>query len=155
MLLVPVGILVGILAPWGSQALAIQSHGGGEGLYVHQGAHLFFIVSMASVAWRIRRSALKEQRAWRLMSTAAWLMVAWNIWAFTGHALETFVPGEHLVRVPGTDTPALLVETVRDVCYYVLRMDHLLAVPAVLYFYLALRAMLRDFDRVFPQGQDH
>jgi hypothetical protein len=73
-----------VLAP-AEHAFAIQTHGAPEGLYAHQLAHLFFILCMGSFAYRIRRSSLPKNQGWQLIVLGSILLIAWNLWAFTGH----------------------------------------------------------------------
>jgi len=120
---------------------ALQTHGGYEGLFAHQGAHLFFTVSMAITAIRIRYSILYRQKSWRYMILSAWLLVVWNLWAFTGHIITLFIPSANIITVEIDQAPMLNIESWKEVAYYLLKMDHLLCVPALLFLYLGLRAM--------------
>jgi len=134
----PAVILLGLPAP----VLAIQVHGVGEGLYVHQGAHLFFLFSMASVACRLCRSPLSGDGPWRLMSWGAWLLVAWNFWTFTGHIVELFISEEQFLPRERSYPTTFRVDSWISAVYYILKMDHLLCVPALFFFYAGLREML-------------
>jgi hypothetical protein len=136
---------------WVPSALAIQSHGGSEGFYVHQGAHLFWIFSIGRVACGICASSAIEERAWRFIATGFWLLTAWNIWAFTGHIVEELIPKENFIASAADGSPQLLVDSWLSMAYYVLKMDHLICVPALAYLYLGLRAMASDFPET-PAG---
>lgn len=118
---------------------ALQTHGGPEGLYVHQGAHLFLIVSMVTFLVNVRRSRLEIQKVWRFLYWGAFLFVLWNIWAFAGHVVEVYVPEFLFVRLPGRLVPSLEMNSWREAAYYVLKMDHLLCLPALVFFYAGLK----------------
>ncbi len=140
----PVALLLVLQA---SPALATQGHGGIEGVYIHQLAHLFFMLSMAILIFRLRELGLVVQKGWRYIQYAAFLLILWNIDAFIVHLLddqlriveltrlnawqlEVTGPGPHLVRF-----------------YYMARLDHLLCVPALWFLYLGLKHLLADARR--------
>jgi len=126
-----------------SPALAIQSHGPPEGLYVHQIGHLLFGLAMVGFALRIHMSHLSEDRAWRFMAVGAILLACWNIWAFIAHIVAKNISAGHfLLNEQGIRT-ALVMDTPVTWFYYLLKMDHLICVPALLFIYLALLRMNR------------
>lgn len=125
---------------------ALQTHGPPEGLYAHQGAHLFLIFSLAIFLITVRRSRLEAEKAWRLLSWGAFLLVLWNIWAFVGHVAETSVPESVFVVLPGRTVPSLAMNSWREAAYYVLQMDHLLCLPALVFFCAGLRKLHAAFQ---------
>lgn len=129
---------------WVPSAFAIQAHGGREGFYVHQGAHLFWVFSIGRVACGICASSAIEERAWRFIATGFWLLTAWNLWAFTGHIVEELIPKENFIAHSVDGSPLFLVDSWVSMAYYVLKMDHLVCVPALAYLYFGLRAMASD-----------
>ena len=128
------------------QVFALQTHGGLEGLYVHQGAHLFLIVSLLLFLANIRRSRLEVEKAWRLLFWGALLLVLWNTWAFIGHVAEVFMPESLFVLLPGRVIPSLAMNSWREAAYYVLQMDHLISLPALLFFCAGLRKLQSVFQ---------
>jgi len=127
-------------------ALATQTHGGPEGLVVHQIAHLFFLLSMATLAYWIKAHGLGGQRAWRLIRYAAIMLMVWNIDAFIAHLLDEqtsliavhHVDAFHLSIIPRPGFEFLLP------FYYLVKLDHLFCVPALVLLYLGLRGLLDD-----------
>jgi hypothetical protein len=127
-------------------AMAIQTHGGPEGLVVHQIAHLFFLLSMATLAYWIQARGLGRQRAWRLIRYAAIMLMVWNIDAFIAHLLDEQtslvairqVDAFHLSIIPrpGFEFLAPL--------YYLFKLDHLFCVPALVLLYIGLRGLLNE-----------
>ncbi|MDA3971704.1 MAG: hypothetical protein PF442_10175 [Desulfobulbaceae bacterium] len=128
-----------------SSAWALQTHTGPEGLYVHQGAHIFLSFSLLIFVLNIHRSRLARQRAWRLLSSGAILLILWNIWAFAGHLSAFYMPESSFIMEPGHRTPSLLVTSWQEVLYYLFKMDHLLWLPALLFFYAGLKLLLKEF----------
>lgn len=127
-----------------SPAWALQAHAGPEGLYVHQGAHIFLAFAMLLFAVNIQGSPLVRQKAWRLLATSAILFILWNIWAFVGHlSFFTRVESSFIMEL-GHITPSLPVTSWPEVLYYLLKMDHLLCLPALLFFYFGLKLFLAE-----------
>ncbi|MHB8810125.1 MAG: hypothetical protein ACYC9M_08950 [Desulfobulbaceae bacterium] len=141
-------LLGGLLVPLSANpapAYALQTHGALEGLFAHQGAHLFLTVSLLIFLVNIQRSRLKADKAWRLLFWGTFLLALWNIWAFFGHVAEIFTPEAVFVRLPGQQIPSLLVKSWREVAFYVFKMDHLLCLPALLLYYRGLTKIQATF----------
>ena len=124
-------------------ALALQAHGY-KGLYVHQGAHAFFLLAMLSFIYRIHGFDLISRKEWRCISHGAWLLALWNIWAFTGHLVELLVPPDHIQLVGHDPIQVLAVASWKEMAFFFLKMDHLLSVPAIFCFYQGLKTILKE-----------
>jgi len=127
-------------------ALAVQEHGAPEGLYTHQGAHLFFIASMGLLIYWLRQRQLVIAAGWRRIQYAAFFFILWNLDAFTAHLLD-----EQLAVVDIQTVAPWTVRIDADVfspalawLYYAAKLDHLLCVPALLFLYFGLRRLLKD-----------
>ena len=137
-----------------SPALATQTHGGPEGLVVHQMAHLFFVFSMGTLAYWLRARGLTARRGWRLIRYAAIMLILWNLDAFVAHLLDeqTALVGVrridnfHLELTPRPGFEALAV------VYYLVKLDHLLCVPALVFLYLGLRRLVAAPDEPAAAG---
>ena len=126
-----------------SPALAIQSHGAPEGLYVHQIGHLLYGLAMLGFAYRIRISRLAATRSWRYMAIGAVLLACWNGWAMIGHSVAKFISADRFLFNEQGARIAVIMDTPVAWLYYIFKMDHLICVPALLLIYLALRRMNR------------
>ena len=126
---------------WASPALAIQLHGPPEGLYVHQFGHLLYGLAMVGFAFRIRISRLAKDTAWRFMAIGAILLACWNAWAIIAHIVAKNISAGHFLLNEHGIRTALVMDTPVTWFYYLLKMDHLICVPALLLIYLALRKM--------------
>jgi len=124
-------------------AHALQSHSY-TGLHVHEFAHVFLLFAMVLFAFKVRRSRLGEKKSWRLIVWGAWLFALWNLWAFSGHIIELYIPEGSIAVIPPSKAPSLLLKSWWEIIYYVLKMDHLLSVPAAICFYAGLRAMTKE-----------
>jgi len=137
-------IFAGWLAPL--TAFAVQEHGAPEGIYSHQGAHLFFIASMGLLIYWLRQRRLVREAGWRYIQYAALFFILWNIDAFTAHFLDEqsgildtamAAPGKIKIEVGGNLTALAWL-------YYITKLDHLLCVPAMVFLYAGLRRLLKD-----------
>lgn len=120
-------------------AWALQSHGEPEGLYVHQMAHLLFIITLAFLYWHTRKTPAVISKGWRYLQIFCILLICWNSLAFIGHeAYEHLSPGDFLERYTWKEQLAMPLTFVK-MLYFVTKMDHLLKVPALLALVISLR----------------
>jgi hypothetical protein len=129
-----------------ARVYATQTHGGLEGLFVHQIAHLFFIFSMGLLIYWLRKRSLVFRKGWRYIQYAAIFFIAWNLDAFFSHwILEQSgyitVDNIHGLQMRVTTTTGL--GWLANV-YYLTKLDHLLCVPAMLFLLLGLRRLYRS-----------
>jgi hypothetical protein len=132
-----------------STGYATQAHAAPEGLYTHQLAHIFFIVSMGSLIFWLKKRHLSDQKGWRYIQYAAACLILWNIGAFTAHALD-----EQFVLVNVTRLDNWRIEIIPPVnypglapIYYLCKLDHLLCVPALIFLYAGLRQLRKDLPQ--------
>ncbi|NQS71910.1 MAG: hypothetical protein HQQ73_07120 [Desulfobulbaceae bacterium] len=124
-------------------ALALQIHGGPEGLYVHQMAHVHYFFALVFFLWYIRRAAFTS-RGWQFLQLFCLLMGLWNILAFVGHIAATHVEPTSLVQDSHYLTTRLLPPySVNNLVFYLAKLDHLLCVPALFCLYMAIRIFYR------------
>lgn len=127
-------------------AWATQTHGEPEGLIVHQLAHVFFAVSMAIFAFWLHRHRLTAAAGWRLIQYAALMLILWNIDAMAAHFLGEQI---QLLTVTQVDTWHIQITTrpgyePLGAWFYVVKLDHLLCVPALILLYMGLRRLAAD-----------
>ena len=137
--------------------LATQTHGQPEGLYVHQMAHIFFIISMGSLEFWLRQRNLIKEKGWKYIQLSAVLFILWNINAVMVHFLD-----EHLdiLGITKIDLWHIQIDNFQGsktitTLYYLLKLDHLLCVPAMFFLYFGLKTILKNTiadvaDRVLP-----
>ncbi len=128
-----------------SPAWATQTHGGLEGLYVHQFAHIFFTFSMGLLIYWLRKWGLVGFAAWRSIQYAAFFLIAWNIDAIASHWL---LEQSGWIEVKTIDGLQIQISTPQGMgwlakLYYLTKLDHLLCVPALIFLFLGLKRLLR------------
>jgi hypothetical protein len=145
--LVALAVITGWLLP--GAVLAVQEHGAPEGIYSHQGAHVFFTASMGLLIFWLRQRRLVREPGWRCIQYAALFFILWNIDAFTAHfldeqsgILDTAMPAPGKIKIEVDENLASLAWL-----YYMAKLDHLLSVPAMLLLYAGLRRLLKDAGR--------
>ena len=122
-------------------ALALQSHGAPEGIYVHQLAHIFFTAALCYLFWDIRRSSLPN-KGWQFLQLFCIFMILWNIVAFTGHWVGELIAPEDIVKEFGYFSSKIIGPlTVTKLLYYFTKLDHLFSVPAIFCLYLCLKSL--------------
>ncbi len=145
-------LLLGCLLP--DKALAFQPHAY-SGLYIHQFAHFFLIVSLFFFAKKARRTRLASLKAWQYIIAGTWLLMLWSATTMMGHFLDVDLSEEVLFLPPGANIPLLRLAGWQEVLYYLLKLDHLIAVPAVFLFYRGLKLLRKNQAPPSPPGQDH
>ena len=129
-----------------AQAHAIQLHLTSEGIITHQMGHLFFLVSMVALIFTLSGKGLDKQKGWRLIQYSAFFFILWNLDAILGHFLDNQI---HAVKIENLSFSRMRMEVYNDSSalywfYYLLKLDHLLAVPAMLLFYRGLSSLVRE-----------
>jgi hypothetical protein len=146
--MLPIGaiFLLHLAAPL--SAWATQGHGQPEGLYAHQMAHLFFIVSMGVLIYWLRDRNLVAIPGWRLIQYSALFFILWNMGAYTVHYIEEQVELLRIVRLDSWRIEIQAPEGFRwlPYVYYLAKLDHLLCVPALFFMYLGLKRLLNETE---------
>jgi len=137
-------------------ALATQGHGGIEGVYAHQLAHVFFIISMGGLIYWLKQRGLVRESGWRLIQLSAFFFLLWNLDAVFVHALDDQFKiiqlqrvGSWAIRITSGQNNKML-----EGLYYLAKLDHLLCVPAIIFLYLGLKRLLADQSPSAPK-QEH
>jgi len=123
------------------QALAVQQHGGAEGLVAHQIGHVLFISGMAYLLYRIYNLGIRRP-GWFEFKVFLWLIILWNIQTFTGHWMMEIIDHGKFIK-QGLHVTEFTVTDPFDVYFYFTRLDHLLLVPSFIFLYIALRKWRR------------
>ena len=130
-------LLAGIVLFWPDRALAVQQHGGAEGLVAHQIGHILFFAGIAYLLYKILRSSFNDP-GWFEFRVFLWLIIGWNILTFTGHWMRESVDPAGFAKFDGRII-SYSVNGFADAYFYLTRLDHLLLVPAFFFLFQALR----------------
>ena len=117
--------------------LAVQAHGGAEGLVSHQIGHFLFTIGMGYLLFRLR-SMRQEGVGWLEFKTFIWLLIAWNVVTFSGHWMNEFVAKGNFIK-DHANTLSFTIGNFHDAIYYLTRLDHLILVPSFVFLLMALR----------------
>lgn len=127
-------------------AQATQGHAGIEGVWVHQFAHLFFLFSMLLLIYWLRQAGLVKEPGWRYIQYAALFFMFWNVDTMLVHFLDEQILavrvesiGDWWIHVAVADNRRWLATL-----YYLVKLDHLLCVPAMVFLMLGLRHMVNE-----------
>jgi hypothetical protein len=136
-------------------ALATQGHGGIEGVYAHQIAHVFFLISLGVLIYWLRQRGLVLEFGWRYIQYAAFFLILWNLDTILVHALDdqfriiaTERIGTWRIRITDSENRQTL-----EWVYYFAKLDHLLCVPAIVCLFVGLRRLLPGDRKQSSKGQ--
>jgi hypothetical protein len=134
-------------------AHATQGHGGIEGVYAHQMAHIIFIISMGVLIYWLRERKLVQHTGWRFIQYSALFFILWNLDAITVHALDDQF---RIIDTQTIDIWSIRIEDPFDhnflkILYYIAKLDHLLCVPALLFLYQGLKRLIKDNRPEMPR----
>lgn len=127
-------------------ARATQGHGGIEGVYIHQMAHIFFIISMGVLIYWLKERGLARETGWRLIQLSALFFILWNLDAILVHSLDDQF---EIIDVQRIGTWQILINdrfnnAYLKIIYYFAKLDHLLCVPALIFLFLGLKRLAKD-----------
>ncbi len=133
-----------VLLVW--PAHAIQSHPAPEGLYVHQLAHVCFVISMGFLSYWLGVHHFCRKKGWRYIQVSAILFACWNIFAFLGHWVEEKIPRELFLGDPDWSQRLVASENLWADLFYLLKLDHLVSVPAIVCLFIGIKLLYRDAE---------
>ncbi len=139
-------LLAAILILLPVEGTATQLHTSQEGIITHQMGHLFFLFSMVVLIFTITEKKLDKQKGWRLIQYSAAFFILWNIDTVTAHFFDNQI---HVVKIENISLDQIRIIASNDSTflawfYYVLKLDHLLCVPAMLFFFKGLSSLASD-----------
>lgn len=131
-------ILFILLLP--ESSFATQQHSHAEGIIVHQIGHIFFLFSMLVLIFTVTGKGLHKQKGWVMIQISAFLFILWNLDAIAAHFLDNQL---EIVQILPQSIYKMQLITQPDslllaVVYYLLKLDHLLCVPAMLMLYFGI-----------------
>ncbi len=129
-----------------TDACAIQLHLTSEGIITHQMGHLFFLISMVVLMFTLSGKGLDKQKGWRLIRYSAFFFILWNMDAGIAHFLDNQI---HVAEIENISFSLMRMKVHNDSpilfwVYYVLKLDHLLAVPAMLLFFKGISCLVEE-----------
>ena len=133
-----------ILSP--DPALATCDYGRPESVHTHQLAHIFFIISMGILIYRLRNKKSHQPSGWKFIQYSALFFILWNLDAFSVHFMDEQF---NIIQIKTIGLWQIKITDCFD-CnllkffYYLARMDYLLFMPAFIFLYYGLRSLLKE-----------
>ena len=128
--------------------LATQAHGAPEGIYAHQAAHIFFIIAMGILIYWLRARGLVRESGWRFIQYSALFFILWSVDTFLVHLLDEQLNFIQVTRIGPwqirIDDP--FNNNILGIFYYIIKLDHLLCLPALLFLYAGLKRLFVNSD---------
>lgn len=124
--------------------LASQAHIEAGGIYVHQLAHLFFMLSLIIFIYGLRQRKLTEKTGWRYIQCGAFLFILWSINViFVRFSEEQAM----LIRVENIDLWQIRVSSSWgswfEKIHYFAKLNYFICVPALLFFFVGLKKLAK------------
>jgi hypothetical protein len=109
-------------------------------------AHLFFMFSMGLLIYWLRKRRLVTVVGWRYIQYAALFFIVWNLDAALSHWIEE---QSALIEIQSAGPMLIDIQTAPGYAwlspvYYITKLDHLLCVPALVFWYLGFRRLLKS-----------
>jgi hypothetical protein len=115
---------------------------GTTGSYVHEIAHIIFCLSMLFFIYEIYHAHLQKFRGFRLLAWSWAFFALWNFDAFFGHWADWTLENPVILGQGWSRT--MVMENFQTWLVYLTKINHsVLLIPAFLFFYLGLKALVR------------
>ncbi|MDX2440634.1 MAG: hypothetical protein QNK40_08795 [Desulfobacterales bacterium] len=127
-------------------AFATCDYGRPEGVHTHQLAHIFFIISMGILIYRLREKKPHLPPGWKFIQYSAIFFILWGLDAFAVHFMDEQF---NIIQIELIGLWQIKLNDCFD-CnllkffYYLARMDYLLCMPAFIFLYYGLRNLLKE-----------
>lgn len=154
-MMVPISLLILFVLLSPSPALAVQVHGGMEGLMVHLMGHFLFLGAICFILFYLSRRPLGRGRGWRLFCWSMILFLLWNLDTMANHLILAALE-EQDVMLKGFFLRHYISSPLTPLkwAYYLTSFDHLLCVPAVALLALSMREFVKEgVDREPQDGE--
>ncbi len=114
-----------------------------EAFFIRQFSYLFFMLAMLFFIYELRQGKL-HHRGFRLLVWASVFFALWNFDCFLGQFFALYFRPQVVGGGPGSLSQQLGMTHLGNWIVYFTKLDHLLLVPAFIFFYLGLRAFRRE-----------
>jgi hypothetical protein len=140
------GFLLGSLI-FPSPALAFIPHWDPrEAFFIRQFSYLFFMVAIIFFIYELKQERLQQQRGFRLLAWAGVFFALWNFDCFIGQFMAMYFKAQIAEGTAGIFSQQLLMANLGNCINYFTKLDHLLLVPAFIYFYRGIMAFSREVE---------
>ncbi|MDY6792898.1 MAG: hypothetical protein SWH54_16660 [Thermodesulfobacteriota bacterium] len=133
-----------ILSP--DPALSTCDYGRPEGVHIHQLAHIFFIISMGILIYRLKNKQCLRSPGWKFIQYSAFFFILWSLDASAVHFLDEQL---NIIQIKTIGLWQVKINDYFDnnllkFFYYLARMDYLLLLPGFIFLYYGLIRLLNE-----------
>lgn len=127
-------------------ASATCDYGLPEGVHTHQFAHIFFIISMGILIYRLNNKKPHRSSGWNFIQYSALFFILWSLDAFAVHFLDEQL---NIIQIKTIGPWQIKINDYFDnnllkFFYYLARMDYLLCLPGFIFLYYGLNRLLNE-----------
>jgi hypothetical protein len=143
LLLIGVFLLVSIVLP--SQAWAFIPHWDPqEAFFIRQFAYLFWALAMVFLIFALKQENLVQHPGFRWLVWSGIFFALWNFDCFIGQFIDLALSPQGAAAFTTGNTGDQIVTRKWIWLFYLTKLDHLLLVPAFIFFYLGINAFTKD-----------
>ena len=143
-----------ILSP--DPALSTCDYGHPEGVHTHQFAHIFFIISMGILIYRLKNKQSLHSPGLKFIQCSAFFFILWSLDASAVHFLSEQL---NMIQIKTIGLWQIKINDYFDnnllkFFYYLARMDYLLLLPGFIFLYYGLIRLLdeKPLNDSMPDG---
>lgn len=129
-------------------SFAIQAHGGSEGIIVHQGGHLFFLLSLCALVYWLEKKWFLKGKSRRYFQLFGLFLILWNLDVILMHFLDEQI---EIIDISRSGLDVMINSSsnsqILKYIYYLGKMDHILCVPALIFLYMALNSIENESEK--------
>jgi hypothetical protein len=115
-----------------------------EAFFIRQFSYLFFMIAMIFFIYELKQEKLQQQRGFRLLAWGSIFFALWNLDCFIGQFVALYFKAQITGGEPGSLSQRVVMANLGNWINYFTRLDHLLLVPAFIFFYRGIRAFRRE-----------
>jgi hypothetical protein len=121
-----------------------------EAFFIRQFSYLLFMVAMIFFIYELRQENLQQHRGFRLLAWGSVFFALWNLDCFIGQLFSLYFKAQVAEGAPGSFSQRLFMANLGNWINYVTKLDHLLLVPAFIYFYRGIKAFRKEQEMGEP-----
>jgi hypothetical protein len=115
-----------------------------EAFFIRQFSYLFFMIAMVVFIYELKQEKLQHHRGFRLLAWGSAFFALWNLDCFIGQIVALYFKAQVAEGAPGSFGQRLFMVNMGNWINYVTKLDHLLLVPAFIYFYRGIKAFRQE-----------
>jgi hypothetical protein len=115
-----------------------------EAFFIRQFSYLFWALAMVFFIIALKQEKLQEHPGFRWLAWAGIFFALWNFDCFIGQFVALSMESQESAGLLAVMTRELSTSSAFHWLHYLTKLDHLFLVPALVFYYLGIRAFCRS-----------